>query len=159
MGRRAKNPKRTHLRGSGQRGSECQTETTSIVLLKSFGKFSKKISLHFRVQQFLNKLADLEKGVRELRIIGARGRTLTIKFNMLILKFFGMSKKGKRRKRMAKKSSFRFWGGSRVYASTKAGEWPDFVGPNGRRSSKKLAHRLFRRVAKMRLQRGEKNAE
>lgn len=47
---------------------------------------------------------------------------------------------------MAKKQSFKLWGGGRAYASTKAREWPDFVGPKGRRSFKKLAHRLFRRT-------------
>lgn len=46
-----------------------------------------------------------------------------------------------------KKKSLRLWGGGRAYASTKAGERPDYI-VKGRRSSKQLAHRLFRRTAK-----------
>ncbi len=55
------------------------------------------------------------------------------------------------KKRKMSKIFTRTWGGVKFYASTKAGDWPDYVGPNGRRSSKMLAHRLFRRTEKMRL--------
>lgn len=48
------------------------------------------------------------------------------------------------------KKTIRVWGGGRAYAGTKAGDYPDYV-VKGRRSSKQLAHRLSRRVEKMRL--------
>lgn len=52
---------------------------------------------------------------------------------------------------MAKgKKTLRVWGGGRAYASTKAGDYPDYV-VKGRRSSKQLVHRLSRRVEKARL--------